>query len=370
MRAGRRRARAPRSGVDRHAERSRGARRHCGGRERAERRLRDALATSPASSASATSPCTVRATRATMQANPTYDDVVGEISRVSARASPSEARRGWRDAALARPGHRIRQDGRAQPDPARPPAIASSSWRSGFDAGVLIGTSRKGFLGRLGPRSPRRRRAPRGLARDGGVGHARKVSVWCACTTSRDDVQLRDLLVPPDRGRAGVRGKWAAGIEPRGFTWVYKGILAVSERPGRIDHRAPPGPTRRGAALAEAPGVRPRHLDPAGDAEHERVLRTRADGEPLRAARRTPAARSARGLLPGHGPLHGEQHHRCCLHSDEVSDRLLGVVAGYLVWSQKVATVPASIALVERLFKRSIGPDGRSVLFDLPEDVT
>jgi hypothetical protein len=46
---------------------------------------------------------------------------------------------------------------------------------------------------------------------------------------------------------------------------------------------------------------------------------------------------------------------------------LLGVVAGYLVWSQKVATVPASIALVERLFKRSIGPDGRSVLLDLPD---
>lgn len=57
------------------------------------------------------------------------------------------------------------------------------------------------------------------------------------------------------------------------------------------------------------------------------------------------------------------------LHSDEVSDRLLGVVAGYLVWSKKVSTVPASIALVERLFKRSIGPDGRSVLFDLPQDL-
>ena len=29
-----------------------------------------------------------------------------------------------------------------------------------------------------------------------------------------------------------MRGKWAAGIEPRGFTWVYRDILAVSERPG------------------------------------------------------------------------------------------------------------------------------------------
>jgi hypothetical protein len=55
------------------------------------------------------------------------------------------------------------------------------------------------------------------------------------------------------------------------------------------------------------------------------------------------------------------------LHSDEVSDRLLGVIAGYLVWSQRVPTVPLAIAYVERLFKRSIGPDGRTVLFDLPE---
>jgi hypothetical protein len=55
------------------------------------------------------------------------------------------------------------------------------------------------------------------------------------------------------------------------------------------------------------------------------------------------------------------------LHSDEVSDRLLGVIAGYLVWSSRVPTTSTAIALVERLFKRSIGPDGRSVLFNLPE---
>jgi len=32
------------------------------------------------------------------------------------------------------------------------------------------------------------------------------------------------------------------------------------------------------------------------------------------------------------------------LHSDEVSDRLLGVIAGYLVWGQRVPTVPLAIA--------------------------
>jgi hypothetical protein len=55
------------------------------------------------------------------------------------------------------------------------------------------------------------------------------------------------------------------------------------------------------------------------------------------------------------------------LHGDDVSDRLLGVVAGYLVWSKRVPTVPASVALVERLVRRSVGPDGRSLLLDLPE---
>ena len=109
-----------------------------------------------------------------------------------------------------------------------------------------------------------------------------------------------------------MKGKWAAGIEPRGFTWIYKGILAVSERPGRIDDGAPPGAPRRRAALAEASGIRARDLDPAGHAEHERLLRARTDREPLRAARRSPAARSARSLLRGRRTLHVARTRRCC----------------------------------------------------------
>ncbi|MEY2425753.1 MAG: hypothetical protein QOI61_1325, partial [Actinomycetota bacterium] len=29
-----------------------------------------------------------------------------------------------------------------------------------------------------------------------------------------------------------MKGKWAAGIQPRNFTWVIKDRLAISERPG------------------------------------------------------------------------------------------------------------------------------------------
>jgi hypothetical protein len=37
------------------------------------------------------------------------------------------------------------------------------------------------------------------------------------------------------------------------------------------------------------------------------------------------------------------------------------------VWTKQVPTVPQAVAFVERLFKRSIGPDGRTMLFDLPD---
>jgi hypothetical protein len=164
-----------------------------------------------------------------------------------------------------------------------------------------------------------------------------------------------------------VKGKWAAGIEPRGFTWVYKGILAVSERPGGSTtvHRQ----VRRDEELL--------------------WLKHQGFGRVISILPSMQNANSyfEHGLTTSHYALRGGAHQsevlEACyrdvahcmvnnttvlLHGDEVSDRLLGVVAGYLVWSNKVGTIPASIALVERLFKRSIGPDGRSVLMELPED--
>jgi hypothetical protein len=42
-------------------------------------------------------------------------------------------------------------------------------------------------------------------------------------------------------------------------------------------------------------------------------------------------------------------------------------LAGYLVWSRKVETGPAAIALIERLFRRSLGPEGREILMSLPD---
>ncbi len=163
-----------------------------------------------------------------------------------------------------------------------------------------------------------------------------------------------------------MRGKWAQGIEPRGFTWVFRGALAVSERPG---------------------GSTPVHRKVRRD---EELLWLKHQGFG-RVISILPASASVapyleHGLSAGHYTLRGGPGQRevlascygdlaecegrqttVLLHGDDVSDRLLGVLAGYLVWSGRVESTSTSLALVERLFRRSIGPEGRAVVLELPE---
>ena len=162
-----------------------------------------------------------------------------------------------------------------------------------------------------------------------------------------------------------MRGKWAVGIEPRNFTWVFRGILAVSERPGGSTavHRRVrrdeellwlrhQGFTRIISILPVMQNLS-NYLEQGMTAGHYALRGGPQQREVLDACYRDLAKSMADGVV-------------VLLHGDDVSDRLLGVIAGYLVWSKRVASVPASLALVERLFRRSIGPDGRSVLVDLP----
>ena len=95
---------------------------------------------------------------ATMQDDPRYDDVVAEVP-VLRRGPGPPGHRGRGGRGVGGPGHRVRQDRGSQPVPAAPPARAGR--RAGFP--VLVGTSRKSFLGRL---SPRRRRTTRARVED------------------------------------------------------------------------------------------------------------------------------------------------------------------------------------------------------------
>lgn len=161
-----------------------------------------------------------------------------------------------------------------------------------------------------------------------------------------------------------MRGKWAAGIEPRNFTWVFRSSLAVSERPGGSTtvHRR----VRRDEELL--------WLKNQGFTRMLSILPPMSALEP----------HGEFGFTVAHYPLRGEHYldvlDACyrdleaarlrgavvLLHGDDVSDRVVGVIAGYLVWTGRATSSPVAIALVERLFRRSLGPDGRELLAQLP----
>ncbi len=162
-----------------------------------------------------------------------------------------------------------------------------------------------------------------------------------------------------------MRGKWAAGIEPRNFTWVFKDKLAVAERPGgsTLVHRR----VRRDEELrwlknhkfTRMVSILALPLNQEAYDEHHfaaatyPILGEGDQTEIMRACYTDLQASMNRGDV-------------ILLHGDEVSDRLLGLVAGYLLWTGRVASEAIAIASVERLFRRSIAIEGREILKNLP----
>lgn len=158
-----------------------------------------------------------------------------------------------------------------------------------------------------------------------------------------------------------MRGKWAAGIKPRFFTWVIKDKLAVCERPGGYarNHR----PVRR----------------------HEEILWIKCQGftrvVSLLVSPHNLHAYDEEKLTWSHlpfGPNDGasavlpelyeqlaawlRSGERVVVHQEQVDDRLMGVVAGYLCWSGLIAEGAQTIAIVERLFGRQMGSEGRELV--------
>ena len=158
-----------------------------------------------------------------------------------------------------------------------------------------------------------------------------------------------------------MRGKWAAGIAPRNFTWIIKGKLAVSERPGGYarNHRRvrrqeeiiwlrEQGFTRVVSLL-----VSPHNLqayDELGMTWSHEPLGLRSD---------------ARTVLP---KLFADMRawldagERILVHEEELGDRLMGVMAGYLLWAELLESGPQAIAVLERLVQRQMGPLGRELV--------
>jgi hypothetical protein len=167
-------------------------------------------------------------------------------------------------------------------------------------------------------------------------------------------------------GPSNMRGKWAAGIKPRFFTWVIKDKMAVCERPGGYarNHRK----VRRREEILWLKGQGFTRVVSLLVSPHNLYA---YDEEKLPwshvpfAANDDPAS-----VLPDlYGQLRGwlRDDEKVLVHQEEVSDRLMGVVAGYLYWSAMIHEGAQSVAVVERLFGRQMGPEGRELVALVPD---
>jgi len=147
------------------------------------------------------------------------------------------------------------------------------------------------------------------------------------------------------------------GYRAAKFHLGVQGILAVSERPGGSPPCTAEFDATRSCSV-EASRLRTRYLDPAGDAELSAYFEHALTASHYALRGGTTAAR---GLEACYLDLANSMSNKTMvlLHSDEVSDRLLGVIAGYLVWGQRVPTVPLADRL-RRTAVQAIDWSGRS----------
>jgi hypothetical protein len=151
-------------------------------------------------------------------------------------------------------------------------------------------------------------------------------------------------------------------LQPRFFTWVIKDRLGAGERPGGFarNHRK----VRRQEELIWLNVNQFTHIVSLLDSPHNLHAYEEA------------------GLAYIHVPLGGHDElaprllaiyttlskllenpdEKLYLHYEEFGDRLLGVIAGYLLFAGLVEQGPHAISVVEKLTSRSLDAEGREIV--------
>jgi hypothetical protein len=150
------------------------------------------------------------------------------------------------------------------------------------------------------------------------------------------------------------------GLEPRGFTWVISGRLAVAERVGGygFQHRR----VRREEEIAWLKGV-----------GINTVLSLLPGNQNL-------ASYAAAGLTAVHEPLleldpasaervfaamrfvFKDRRAVLLLHRDTIDEAVGGIVAGYLVYSGLLDDPIKATAVIQEVLRRPLGPEARAVI--------
>ena len=163
-----------------------------------------------------------------------------------------------------------------------------------------------------------------------------------------------------------LRGKWALGITPRNFTWVIKDRLAICERPGGYGENH-----RRVRRQEEIIWLRENQFDlvvsliaaPHNLHAYEELsmpyLHRPFGGTDDAALFLRTFYRELHDLL-GRGQ-------KLILHAEEVGDRILGIVGGYIRWSGMVEDPSQAIIITERIGGRQLDTWSRELILGVHE---
>ena len=160
-----------------------------------------------------------------------------------------------------------------------------------------------------------------------------------------------------------LRGKWALGITPRNLTWIIKDRIAICERPGGYGENH-----RRVRRQEEIIWIRENgfgcviSLIPAPHNLHN------YEELGVTYRHRPYTGTGADDLAVYLGALYREMREltssgtKIILHGEEVGDRIVGMMGGYIRWSGLVTAGNQAIGITERLAGRQLDPFARELI--------
>jgi hypothetical protein len=161
-----------------------------------------------------------------------------------------------------------------------------------------------------------------------------------------------------------LRGKWALGITPRHLTWIIKDQLSVCERPGGYGENH-----RRVRRQEEIIWIRENNFGCVISiiaAPHNLH-----NYEELGVTYRHRPYFPTEELYPYLANLYAELNSlrgagaKVMVHGEEVGDRLIGMMGGYIRWSGLVPDGGKAIALTERIAGHQLDPFARKLILDV-----
>ena len=158
-----------------------------------------------------------------------------------------------------------------------------------------------------------------------------------------------------------MRGKWAQGIVPRGFTWIVKGRIAVSERPGgcgeghrRVRRQEEIIWIRENGFQTVLSLLASDHTLHNYDDLDQDWLHLPFGGADDGVERLEEICRAI--------DEHGAEGRCLLVHREELNDVVCGVMGAWLLWSGLVPAGPQAISFAERLTGRPLGTAGREIV--------